>query len=157
MWSARMRLSPHTIGWTFVAVQALLLATLILLPGRDDFEPPGWVRAAADAVFWLGLALIVLAAAFLGRSLTATPLPLDRAELRTNGPYRWARHPIYSGVILVVIALSVRSGSALTVVIGAVTLAFFVVKSTWEERRLAERFPEYATYAARTGRFFPGW
>lgn len=152
-----MRLSPRTIGWTFVAVQALLLATLILLPGRDDFEPPGWVRAAADAVFWLGLALIVLAAAFLGRSLTATPLPLDRAELRTTGPYRWARHPIYSGVILVVIALSVRSGSALTVVIGAVTLAFFVVKATWEERRLVERFPEYAAYAARTGRFFPGW
>ena len=152
-----MRLSPRTIGWAFVAVQALLLATLILLPGRDDFEPPGWVRAAADAVFWLGLALIVLAAAFLGRSLTATPLPLDRAELRTTGPYRWARHPIYSGVILVVIALSVRSGSALTVAIGAATLAFFVVKATWEERRLVERFPEYAAYAARTGRFFPGW
>ena len=157
MWSARMKLSARTIGWAFVAVQALLLATLILLPGRDDFEPPSWVRAAADAVFWLGLALIVLAAAFLGRSLTATPVPLNRADLRTNGPYRWARHPIYSGVILVVIALSVRSGSALTVVIGAVTLAFFVVKSTWEERRLAERFPDYSDYAARTGRFFPGW
>lgn len=152
-----MRLSPRTIGWAFVAVQALLLATLILLPDRDDFEPPGWVRTAADVLFWLGLALIVLAAAFLGRSLTATPLPLDRAELRTNGPYRWARHPIYSGVILVVIALSVRSGSVLTVAIGAATLAFFVVKSSWEERRLTERFPEYAAYAARTGRFFPGW
>ena len=60
-------------------------------------------------------------------------------------------------MILVVIALSVRSGSALAVVIGAATLAFFVVKSSWEEQRLAERFPDDATYAARTGRFFPGW
>jgi protein-S-isoprenylcysteine O-methyltransferase Ste14 len=152
-----MSASPRTIGWAFVAVQALLLAALILLPSRDDFEPPGWVRAAADVVFWLGIALIVLAGAFLGRSLTATPVPLDRAELRTSGPYRWARHPIYSGVILVVIALSVRSGSAIAVAIGVVTLAFFVVKSTWEERRLAERFPQYSDYAARTGRFFPGW
>lgn len=150
-------MSERTIGWAFVAVQALLLAALILLPGRNDFETPGWVRATADVVFWLGITLIVLAAAFLGRSLTATPVPLDRSELRTNGPYRWARHPIYSGVILVVIALSVRSGSVFAVAIGVATLAFFVVKSTWEERRLAERFPEYSDYAARTGRFFPGW
>ena len=89
--------------------------------------------------------------------LTATPVPLDRAELHTNGPYRWARHPIYSGVILAVIALSVRSGSALAVVIGAATLAFFIVKSPWDEQRLAERFPGDAAYAARTGRFLPGW
>jgi protein-S-isoprenylcysteine O-methyltransferase Ste14 len=147
----------RTVGWMFVAAQAALLAALILLPGRDDFPVPSWVRSAADAAFWLGLALIVLAAAFLGRSLTATPVPLDRAELRTTGPYRWARHPIYSGVILVVIAISLRSGSVITVAIGALTLAFFVVKSTWEERRLTERFPEYPDYAARTGRFLPGW
>lgn len=150
-------MSERTIGWAFVAVQAVLLAALVLLPGRSDFEPPSWVRAMADIFFWLGIALIVLAAGFLGRSLTATPVPLGRAELRTNGPYRWARHPIYSGAILVVIALSVRSGSAITVAIGAATLAFFVVKSMWEERRLIERFPGYSDYAARTGRFFPGW
>ena len=41
--------------------------------------------------------------------------------------------------------------------IGVTTLAFFVVKSTWEERRLTERFADYPDYAARTGRFFPGW
>jgi len=152
-----MKASPRTIGWCFVAVQALLLAALVLLPGRDDFAVPDWLRSVADVVFWLGISLMVVAAGALGRSLTATPMPLDRAELRTNGPYRWARHPIYSGVILVVIALSVRSGSVVTVAIGAATLAFFVVKSSWEERRLAERFPEYADYAARTGRFFPGW
>ncbi len=111
----------------------------------------------ADVLFWLGISLILVAAAFLGRSLTATPVPRDRAELRTSGPYRWARHPIYSGVILVVIALSARSGSIVTVAVGVVTLVFFVVKSRWEERRLAARFAGYADYAARTGRFFPGW
>jgi protein-S-isoprenylcysteine O-methyltransferase Ste14 len=147
----------RTIGWLFVAVQAVLLAAIVLLPGRDDFAVAGRVRTAADVVFWIGIALMVVAAVFLGRSLTATPVPLDRAELRTNGPYRWARHPIYSGVILVVIGLSVRSGSLITATVGVVTLVFFVVKSSWEERRLAERFTGYAEYAARTGRFFPGW
>lgn len=150
-------MSDRTTGWVFVAVQAVLLATLILLPSRDDFTLPGWARTVADVVFWIGIVLILVAAAFLGRSLTATPVPLERAELRTTGPYRWARHPIYSGVILVVVALTVRSGSVVAVGIGTATLAFFVVKSAWEERRLTARFEGYAAYAARTGRFFPGW
>jgi protein-S-isoprenylcysteine O-methyltransferase Ste14 len=150
-------LSERTTGWVFVAMQAVLLAALILLPTGDDFSVPDWLRTAANVLLWFGIALILVAAAFLGRSLTATPVPRDRAELRTSGPYRWARHPIYSGVILVVIALSVRSGSVITVAVGVVTLVFFVVKSRWEERRLAARFAGYADYAARTGRFFPGW
>lgn len=150
-------MSKHTIGWVFVAVQAVLLAILVLLPSSDDYTLPGWLDRVLDVVFWLGIVLIVLAAVFLGRSLTATPVPRDAAELRTNGPYRWARHPIYSGVILVVVALAIRSGSVIALGIGAITIVFFMVKSSWEERRLAERFPGYADYAARTGRFFPGW
>lgn len=150
-------MSRHTIGWIFVAIQAVLLAALVLLPSRDDFTLPSWLDTAFDVVFWLGLGLVVIAALHLGRSLTATPVPLERAELRTNGPYRWARHPIYSGVILVVVALAARSGSVVSLAVGAATLAFFVVKSSWEERQLTERFPGYADYAAHTGRFFPGW
>ncbi len=150
-------MSERTTGWVFVAVQAVLLAALVLLPSRTDFPVPSGVRTAANVIFWLGMLLIAIAAAVLGRSLTATPVPLDRAVLRTTGPYRWARHPIYSGVILVVIALTMRSGSLISVAVGLTTLVFFVVKSQWEERRLTERFPDYAAYAARTGRFFPGW
>lgn len=150
-------MSERTTGWLFVAVQALLLAALILLPSGDDFSLPGWLRTTTDVLFWIGIALVAAASLTLGRSLTATPVPTERGELRTNGPYRWARHPIYGGVILAVIALSARSGSVITVAVGVATLAFFVVKSSWEERRLAERFPGYADYAARTGRFFPGW
>ena len=129
----------------------------MLLPSRNDYTLPGWFDQVLDVVFWVGIVLIALAAVFLGRSLTATPVPRAAAELRTSGPYRWARHPIYSGVILVVVALAIRSGSVIALGIGAITIAFFVVKSSWEERRLAERFPGNADYAARTGRFFPGW
>ena len=150
-------MSTRTTGWAFVAVQVLLLGALILLPGRDDFTLPAWLLTTLDILFWVGLVLVLLAAAFLGRSLTASPVPLDGAKLRTTGPYRWARHPIYSGVILVVIALAGRSGSYLSLAIGIATLAFFVVKSNWEEERLSERFSDYRDYAARTGRFFPGW
>jgi protein-S-isoprenylcysteine O-methyltransferase Ste14 len=59
--------------------------------------------------------------------------------------------------ILLVAAIAARSGSWWKVALAATTIAFFVVKTRWEERRLTERFDEYEAYAATTGRFFPGW
>ncbi|MFK7917960.1 MAG: isoprenylcysteine carboxylmethyltransferase family protein [Ilumatobacter sp.] len=148
-------MSDRSTGWVFVAVQAVLLVALIILPGGDDFDRPSWLRIATDVLFWSGVSLAVLAGLTLGRALTATPVPNASAQLRTSGPYRFARHPIYSGVILIVIAMAARSGSLLTVALAILTLGFFVVKSNWEEARLRERFERYDAYATRTGRFFP--
>ena len=84
-----------------------------------------------------------------------TPVPTTRATLRTTGPYRFVRHPIYTGVLLIVVALAARSGTVVGLVIGAVTIAFFHAKAAWEEQRLAERFADYRSYAAVTPRFLP--
>ncbi len=77
-------MSERTIGWSFVAVQAILLAALILLPGRSDFDLPDWLRVVADIAFWAGVVLGVIAAMSLGRALTATPVPNASGELRTT-------------------------------------------------------------------------
>lgn len=150
-------MSERAIGWCFVAVQAVLLAALIFLPGGSDYELPDTVRTIADVAFWAGVVIGVLAAVSLGRALTATPVPNASGELRTGGLYRFARHPIYSGVILLVVALAVRSGAWWKVALGVGTIVFFIVKTRWEEQRLTERFDGYEAYAASTGRFFPGW
>jgi protein-S-isoprenylcysteine O-methyltransferase Ste14 len=149
--------SEQTTGWTFVAAQAVLLVALVLMPGRNDFDLPGVLRVATDVAFWAGVVLGTAAALSLGRALTATPVPNASGELRTGGVYRFARHPIYSGVILIVVSIAARSGSWWKVALGAATIAFFVAKTRWEEHRLRERFDEYDDYAATTGRFFPGW
>lgn len=149
-------MSQRAIGWVFVGIQAALLVTLVLLPGRDDFDTPSWLRTIANVTFWAGVALVIAAGLTLGRALTATPVPNGAGELRTTGLYRFARHPIYSGVILIVIAMAWRSGSWVSLAVAAFTLGFFVIKSNWEEARLRERFDGYDDYATRTGRFFPG-
>jgi len=148
-------MSDRVVGWTFVGVQAVLLVTLILLPGGDDFSVPGWLRALANIVFAAGCVIAVVAGVSLGRSLTATPVPSASGELRSDGLYRWSRHPIYAGVILIVVAIAVRSGSFAVVAVAVVTIGFFGVKARWEERRLAARYPAYPAYAARTARFMP--
>lgn len=142
-------------GWVFVAVQVVLLVGLVVMPSADQYPTPTWLDVILVVVFWLGVAIAVLGAVALGRALTATPVPNQAATLRTRGPYRNVRHPIYSGVILIVIALAVGSGNVAGLALGAATIGFFHVKASWEEARLAERFPEYGRYAATTPRFVP--
>jgi protein-S-isoprenylcysteine O-methyltransferase Ste14 len=148
-------MTARVTGWAFVAAQAALIVALALIPSADHYPTPDWLRAMTDVVFWVGVVLAVIAGAYLGRSLTATPVPTASATLKTTGPYRSARHPIYTGVVLIVVAMAVRSGNVASLLLGGVTIVFFHGKAAWEEQRLNERFDGYADYAARTPRFIP--
>lgn len=148
-------MSRSTIGWLWVAGQAVLLGALIVLPGRQDWSTPGAVEGIANVMFFAGLALAGLAALGLGRALTPTPVPTTAGSLRTDGLYRFARHPIYSGVLLVVAGITLRSGSWPHLAVAVATVAFFDRKAAWEEVQLAQRYPDYDTYRARTGKFGP--
>ncbi len=139
----------------FVAGQVVLLVLLVALPGSDDWPTPSWLRTTAQVVFVAGVVVLIVAALGLGRALTPTPVPIERGELQTAGVYRYVRHPIYSGVLLIVAGITLRSGSWFTLAVAVVTFVFFDRKARWEEARLAERYPQYAGYAARTPRFVP--
>lgn len=144
-----------TIGWLWVGGQVLFLGCLILLPGRSDWPTPGWLEAVAGAVFFVGLAVIGVAALGLGRALTPTPVPNQRGALTTNGFYRYVRHPIYTGVLAVVTGMTVRSGSWFVLGVALSTFVFFDRKAAWEEQQLVSEFPDYPAYAASTPRFVP--
>ena len=147
----------RTVGWAFVAGQVVLLVALVLLPGRDDWPTPPWVRTAGQVLVIAGFVLMIMASLRLGRGLTATPVPNARGQLITGGLYRYVRHPIYTGVLLIVVGLTLRSGSVVTLAVAVVTVVFFDRKARWEEAQLRERYPDYAEYASHTPRFVPGW
>jgi protein-S-isoprenylcysteine O-methyltransferase Ste14 len=132
-----------------------LLALVVLLPAGRDWPVSALIHRLGLGAEGLGLVIMAVAAMSLGRGLTALPLPNDRAQLRTGGLYRLARHPIYSGLILFAVADAVVSGSVLRGGACILLCALLTVKSRWEEARLAERFPGYLKYASRTPRFFP--
>ena len=143
------------IGWIFVAVQAVLLAAIVFLPGRSDWTVPDWLEVIALLMILVGVAGVAVAALGLGPALTANPVPTERAELVTTGLYGLVRHPIYSGVLAAVIGVAIRSGSLVVAALAVATVGFFHVKASWEEERLAERFENYTEYAQRTPRFLP--
>lgn len=138
-----------------VGVQFALLAVLLVLPGGDDWPTPWWIELAGWAQIVGGGLVVLLATRHLGSALTPTPEPRPGEQLRTDGLYRFVRHPIYSGVMLAVVGLVARSGSWATLAVGVVTVVFFNAKAAWEEGRLANRHPGYQAYAARVGRFIP--
>jgi protein-S-isoprenylcysteine O-methyltransferase Ste14 len=148
-------MNRHLTGWVYVALQGVLLGALILLPGRDDWATPSWLRGAGYGFILAGLAVIAIASLRLGPALTPTPVPTSRGVLATTGLYRWVRHPIYTGVLTIVAGLTVRSGSLVHLAVAVTTVVFFTVKAKWEEARLAERYVDYDDYAARTPRFVP--
>lgn len=81
----------------------------------------------------------------------------DRAAaFRVVGPYRWMRHPIYLGWMLIVFGVPEMTGTRLTFAI--VSSAYLVIAIPFEERSLTAAFGEtYRAYQRRVRwRVLPG-
>lgn len=153
--TSEAQVDRRTIGWLLVAGQMGLLVALLLLPPGQWWPTPSWLEWTGLAIGGLGGLWAAAAGLRLGDRLTPTPVPRDGGHLRTDGPYAHVRHPIYTGVLLIVVGVTLRSGSASVLALAVVTVGFFHGKARFEEGLLAERYPEYPRYAARTPRFVP--
>ena len=149
-------MTPKQHGNTYVAGQFALIIALAFLPTPADWNSSSPLASADLVIFVLGWAVLIGGIIGLGRSLTANPVPLEAAKLKTTGLYAVVRHPIYFGLILLGAAMAGKAGSALAglLFLGLVILLNF--KARFEERLLLAKFPEYAAYAAKVGRLFPG-
>lgn len=143
------------IAWTLVAIQAVLLAVMVLAPRGVHWPVAPVVNAAGRSMEVLGVMVGLWAASVLGAGLTASPLPNGRIGLVSRGPYRWMRHPMYTAVMMFMAGVAILSGSWLVPAALVMLIALFNVKARWEEQRLAEAFPGYADYRAATNRFMP--
>lgn len=102
-----------------------------------------------------GAAVAVAASMRLGRDLRPHPAPSASAVLRTGGPYRLVRHPIYSGLLLLAAGLALAASTAPAAVEWLALFGLLSFKARFEERLLAQRFPTYPDYARQTPRFVP--
>jgi protein-S-isoprenylcysteine O-methyltransferase Ste14 len=146
-------------GGLWVAAQFALMAGIAaawLLPPEwpDSVRLP--LRVVGILLVVIGIGLALWAHGALGRAFTVFTRPPSGAARVEGGPYRFARHPMYGGGVLIFAGASL----ALSVSALALTVALAVLwrgKSAVEERLLVERFPEYEDYRNRTPRrFLPG-
>jgi protein-S-isoprenylcysteine O-methyltransferase Ste14 len=80
----------------------------------------------------------------------------DQSVIDT-GPYRWVRHPSYTGILLVVLGLEIGVRTWPAVLLVVVPLATVLRRIAVEEAFLVARLgPSYADYEQRTRRLLPG-
>jgi protein-S-isoprenylcysteine O-methyltransferase Ste14 len=75
--------------------------------------------------------------------------------LSTSGPYRFVRHPIYSGLLAAMLGTALVN-NLLGLVVAAVLIAYFYFCGIVEERNLTATFPTaYPEYKSRTKMLIP--
>ncbi len=141
-------------GW--VALQVVLFAAAGaagLLGGGWPERARPWLWLAGGAAGVGGVALALLGGAGLGSQLTPFPRPVAAGELRQDGVYGLVRHPIYGGVLLILLGWSLLTSPAALVTF-ALAIVFFEAKRRREEAWLLDAHPDYADYRARVPRRF---
>ena len=152
--------APQGSGIGFVVVQAVLLGALFFGPTHLNVDTSiaphkGLLMWFGYGIFILGIIIALIAAINLGKNLTPLPRPKDNAELVQAGLYRWVRHPIYFGVIVLSLGWGLIQQSTLVWLYVVIIAIFFDIKSRKEERWLVERFPAYADYQGRVRKLIP--
>jgi len=167
-WSSSRNVKPTRVSEPFrsqlrhrvpIIFAALFLGTPRWLPRvltRRLLPEGALFPVLGTAMLAAGLGFSVWARRHLGRNWsTQVEVKEDHTLIRT-GPYRYVRHPIYTGILLAFLgtALTIAEWRGVLALV-CVTLSF-VIKSRQEEARMRETFPEYAQYQRETKALMPG-
>ncbi|WP_405161869.1 isoprenylcysteine carboxylmethyltransferase family protein [Nocardia sp. NBC_01499] len=137
------------------------IAIAAILPATSVFQLPGgrlpW-EIVGLAIMWFGLVVRVWAIAVLGSSFRTTVEVDTDQTVVDRGPYRWVRHPSYTGVLLITTGLGLAAGNWISLLI-AVVLPVYALnrRIDVEERALVATIGRpYEEYRAGTKRLIPG-
>ena len=130
--------------------------------GRADPLPwPGgriWPVVAGLALICVGIGLRAWSIATLGRFFQYRIEVQPGHRVVSGGPYRYVRHPSYSGIALVLIGIALATGDVLSVIVVAVLGSIgLTVRIRAEERQLTDALgAQYECFAAKRKRLVPG-
>lgn len=117
-----------------------------------------WPFVGGISLIAAGIGLRAWSIATLGRFFQYRITVQAQHRVVADGPYRYVRHPSYSGIALVLIGIALAAGDVLSLVIVVVLGGFgLAVRIRAEERQLTNALGhEYQEFAARRKRLMPG-
>ncbi len=142
----------------------LLMGWVLLFRGRQLPYPfnlrvvshAAPIALAAAILCIAGLAFAVWARVTLGRNWSGVVTLKEGHELVERGPYRFVRHPIYTGILTMFFATALVQGHIAGFAGVLFMLASFWIKLGREEKLMLQQFPErYAAYQHRAKRIIP--
>ena len=155
--TGRLPLLTRLVKLVKLLILAAILAQTVLpmdiLPIAAD---PAALRLTGLAIFTLGLLTAVAARIQLGSNWSDIEEGkiADRHAVVSSGIYRYIRHPIYTGDILLLLGLELCLNSWLVLGL-ALLVPAVAVQAIKEEQKLVDALPDYASYIRRTKRFIP--
>ena len=161
----RMKRKKDVKSWDkiFRAIYSIFLLVILILPGLD-----------AVRFQWSNIPLIVKVFAFIGYipgsaiafwAMRENAFLSDVVRIQedrghtvcTTGPYKYARHPMYVGVILIMLCFPFSLGSLYTLIPAVIIVILFFIRTALEDRTLQLELPGYKEYAQKVRyRLIPG-
>jgi protein-S-isoprenylcysteine O-methyltransferase Ste14 len=139
------------------------VANFVLLAGVLPYRPFNlilWHSAGTSligaALCSLGTVLAIWARKTLAANWSSSVTFKEHHELITHGPYRFVRHPIYTGLLMMMLGTVLVLGRLDCLVALLSRGILYIFKVRREESVMREHFPEqYSAYQARTGALLP--
>ncbi len=150
--------------WRLIRLLILAVTFVLLLSpwlrvgvlGRRFLPETSATRVVGVVVTGLGILLCVWARVCLGTYWSDKVMLQTAHQLVRSGPYRYFRHPIYSGVLLGILGTAIAIGEWRGIAALAILAANYFVKARSEERVLMEHFGiDYAEYRKQAGFLVP--
>jgi protein-S-isoprenylcysteine O-methyltransferase Ste14 len=147
-----------------------LFIAVLLVAAASRHAPPDWaawlytrVIPRSQAGYWIGIAVLTAGLGFsvwgrlqLGRNWSGTVTVKRDHELIRTGPYRYVRHPIYTGILFGFIGTAIALGQVRGLISLALVLFAFLRKLRLEERWMTETFgAHYADYRKQVKALIP--
>lgn len=140
----------------------IVASALVCIPSgfalglHDGVGSPAFV-AGGVAMMLAGAAFRWWSVATLGRHFTVHVAIHDDHQLITHGPYRWLRHPSYTGILVVLLGAMTATGNGVCLLFMAPILLAILHRIRIEEQALSGAFGDrYAAFRASTKRLIPG-
>ncbi|CAM3938398.1 isoprenylcysteine carboxylmethyltransferase family protein [Flavobacterium branchiophilum] len=136
-----------------VSIQFLLFG-LYAFDVLPHFKAPKTLIDMGLILTVFGVLVVLMAVLQLNTSLTIFPTPKSHSTLLSKGVFKYSRHPIYSGILMLTVGNAISQTSYYKLIISELLVVLFYFKSQYEEQQLAKKFPEYQDYQKKVRRFF---
>lgn len=157
--SHRRRQGPSGALWGAIAViGAVLVFRLTWTDFRRLTNHSWWIELPGFVLLLVSTVFTIWARWRLGRMWSASPNMLQEDhELRTDGPYAITRHPIYTGLLGMLLGTVLLNGLGVALELFVVGAVFVATRIPIEERLMSTAFTdEYASYRERVPLLIPG-
>ncbi len=150
------RLDDRTVLWIFLGIVVPLSAAVVEHLSLNPLL--SWITVLGSVIFVLGVVVRWVARITLGKFFTYEVKVTNEHKLIRKGIYKYIRHPLYTGILLLCFGAIVLLQSS----VGFMLLLIVLVPALWHRMKVEEAFllkafgKRYQNYMKTTKRLIPG-